>query len=229
MPGATESHRMSRSTLPPQYSDVLFTKLIVSMKYTNPRASMMVPMVIEKSQFGERAYDIYSRLLKERIIFLGGPIDDDVANLVIAQLLFLESEDPKKDISLYINSPGGSVTATLAMVDTMNHVKPNVSTVCVGLAASGGAILLSAGEKGKRFALPNAEIMIHQPSGGAEGQATDIEITAKQILKLRAVLNKILAKNTGQTVAKIEKDVERDFFMTSDEAKKYGIVDKVFN
>ncbi|MFA6408240.1 MAG: ATP-dependent Clp endopeptidase proteolytic subunit ClpP [Candidatus Paceibacterota bacterium] len=199
------------------------------MKYTNPRASMMVPMVIEKSQFGERAYDIYSRLLKERIIFLGGPIDDDVANLVIAQLLFLESEDPKKDISLYINSPGGSVTATLAMVDTMNHVKPNVSTVCVGLAASGGAILLSAGEKGKRFALPNAEIMIHQPSGGAEGQATDIEITAKQILKLRAVLNKILAKNTGQTVAKIEKDVERDFFMTSDEAKKYGIVDKVFN
>ena len=188
---------------------------------------MMVPMVIEKSQFGERAYDIYSRLLKERIIFLGGPIDDDTANLVIAQLLFLESEDPKKDISLYINSPGGSVTATLAMVDTMNHVKPHVSTVCVGLAASGGAILLSSGQKGKRFALPNAEIMIHQPSGGAEGQATDIEITAKQILKLRAVLNKILAKNTGQTLAKVEKDVERDFFMTSDEAKKYGIVDQV--
>jgi len=199
------------------------------MKYTNPRASMMVPMVIEKSQFGERAYDIYSRLLKERIIFLGGPIDDDVANLVIAQLLFLESEDAKKDISLYINSPGGSVTATLAMVDTMNHVKPAVSTVCVGMAASGGAILLSAGEKGKRFALPNAEIMIHQPHGGAEGQATDIEITAKQILKLRANLNRILAKNTGQKLEKIEKDVERDFFMTADEAKKYGIVDKVFN
>jgi len=199
------------------------------MKYTQTKSSMMVPMVIEKSQFGERAYDIYSRLLKERIIFLGGPIDDDVANLVIAQLLFLESEDAKKDISLYINSPGGSVTATLAMVDTMNHIKPHVSTVCVGMAASGGAILLSAGQKGKRFALPNAEIMIHQPHGGAEGQATDIEITAKQILKLRATLNHILAKNTGQTLAKIEKDVERDFFMTADEAKKYGIVDKVFS
>ncbi|MEK7086285.1 MAG: ATP-dependent Clp endopeptidase proteolytic subunit ClpP [Patescibacteria group bacterium] len=199
------------------------------MKYTQPRASMLVPMVIEKSQFGERAYDIYSRLLKERIIFLGGPIDDDVANLVIAQLLFLESEDAKKDISLYINSPGGSVTATLAMVDTMNHVKPAVSTVCVGMAASGAAILLSAGQKGKRFALPNAEIMIHQPHGGAEGQATDIEITAKQILKLRANLNRILAKNTGQKLEKIEKDVERDFFMTADEAKKYGIVDKVFS
>lgn len=192
------------------------------------RASMLVPMVVEKSQFGERAYDIYSRLLKERVVFLGGPIDDDVANLVIAQLLFLEAEDPKKDISLYINSPGGSVTATLAMVDTMNHIKPAVSTVCVGMAASGAAILLSSGEKGKRFALPNAEVMIHQPHGGAEGQATDIEITAKQILKLRAVLNKILAKNTSQPLAKIEKDVERDFFMTADEAKKYGIVDKVF-
>ncbi|HEY4500970.1 MAG TPA: ATP-dependent Clp protease proteolytic subunit [Candidatus Paceibacterota bacterium] len=193
------------------------------------RSSMLVPMVVEKSQFGERAYDIYSRLLKERIIFLGGPIDDDTANLVIAQLLFLESEDQKKDISLYINSPGGSVTATLAMVDTMNHVKPSVSTVCVGMAASGAAIILSAGEKGKRFALPNAEVMIHQPHGGAEGQATDIEITAKQILKLRANLNRILAKNTSQALAKIEKDVERDFFMTADEAKKYGLVDKVFN
>ncbi len=198
------------------------------MNYTHPKASMLVPMVIEKSQFGERAYDIYSRLLKERIVFLGGAIDDDVANLVIAQLLFLEAEDPKKDISLYINSPGGSVTATLAMVDTMNHVKPAVSTVCVGMAASGGAILLSAGAKGKRFALPNAEIMIHQPHGGAEGQATDIEITAKQILKLRERLNQILAKNTGQKIDKIEKDVERDFFLTADEAKKYGIVDKVF-
>jgi len=199
------------------------------MKYTSPKASMLVPMVIEKSQFGERAYDIYSRLLKERIVFLGGPIDDDVANLVIAQLLFLEAEDPKKDISLYINSPGGSVTSTLAMVDTMNHVKPAVSTVCVGMAASGAAILLSAGQKGKRFALPNAEVMIHQPHGGAEGQATDIEITAKQILKLRERLNQILAKNTGQPIAKIEKDVERDFFLTADEAKKYGIIDKVFN
>lgn len=198
------------------------------MKSITPRASMLVPMVIEKSQFGERAYDIYSRLLKERIVFLGGPIDDDVANLVIAQLLFLEAEDPKKDISLYINSPGGSVTATLAMVDTMNHVKPSVSTVCVGMAASGGAILLSAGAKGKRFALPNAEIMIHQPHGGAEGQASDIEITAKQILKLRERLNRILAKNTGQKFEKIEKDVERDFFLTAEEAKKYGIVDQVF-
>ena len=188
---------------------------------------MLVPMVIEKSQFGERAYDIYSRLLKERIVFLGGPIDEDTANLVIAQLLFLEAEDPKKDISLYINSPGGSVTATLAMVDTMNHVKPAVSTVCVGMAASGAAILLSAGEKGKRFALPNAEVMIHQPHGGAEGQATDIEITAKQIIKLRERLNRILAKNTGQTFEKIEKDVERDFFMGADEAVKYGIVDEV--
>ena len=206
-------------------SDTLYFILMKS----SPRSSMLVPMVIEKSQFGERAYDIYSRLLKERIVFLGGQIDDDTANLVIAQLLFLEAEDPKKDISLYINSPGGSVTATLAMVDTMNHVKPAVSTVCVGMAASGAAILLSAGAKGKRFALPNAEVMIHQPHGGAEGQATDIEITAKQILKLRANLNRILAKNTGQALTKIEKDVERDFFMTADEAKKYGLVDKVFN
>ena len=189
---------------------------------------MLVPMVIEKSQFGERAYDIYSRLLKDRVIFLGGPIDDDVANLVIAQLLFLESEDPKKDISLYINSPGGVVTAGLAIVDAMNHVKPNVSTVCVGMAASAAAVILSSGEKGKRYALPNAEVMIHQPHGGAEGQATDIEITAKQILKLRERLNKILARNTGQPLAKIEKDVERDFFMTADEAKKYGLVDQVY-
>lgn len=189
----------------------------------------LIPMVVEKSQFGERAYDIYSRLLKERIVFLGGPIDDDTANLVIAQLLFLEAEDPKKDIHLYINSPGGSVTATLAMVDTMNHVKPAVATVCVGMAASGAAILLSAGEKGKRSALPNAEIMIHQPHGGAEGQATDIEITAKQIIKLRERLNKILAKNTGQKLEKVEKDVERDFFMTADEAKKYGLIDQVYS
>lgn len=199
------------------------------MKTPATRASMLVPMVVEKTQFGERAYDIYSRLLKDRIVFLGGVIDDDTANLVIAQLLFLEAEDPKKDILLYINSPGGSVTATLAMVDTMNHVKPAVSTVCVGLAASGAAILLSAGEKGRRFALPNAEVMIHQPHGGAEGQATDIEITAKQILKLRSVLNKILAKNTGQPLQKVEKDVERDFFMTAEEAKKYGLIDKVYS
>lgn len=188
---------------------------------------MLVPMVIEKTSMGERAYDIYSRLLKERIIFLGGPIDGDVANLVVAQLLFLASEDPKKDISFYINSPGGHVSAGLAILDTMNHIQPAVSTVCVGMAASMGAVLLSAGEKGKRFALPNAEIMIHQPSGGAEGMATDIEITAKQILKIRERLNKLLAKNTGQPIKKIEQDVDRDFFMTADEAKAYGVVDKV--
>ncbi|MEK7176154.1 MAG: ATP-dependent Clp endopeptidase proteolytic subunit ClpP [Patescibacteria group bacterium] len=187
----------------------------------------LIPTVIEKSQFGERAYDIYSRLLRERIIFLGGEIDDDVANIIIAQLLFLQFEDPKKDISLYINSPGGSATATLAMIDTMNHIKPDVSTVCVGMAASGGAWLLSAGAKGKRFALPNAEVMIHQPLGGAQGQAADIEIRAKQILKLRENLVKIMAKNTGQSVSQVQKDIDRDFFMTAEEAKKYGIVDKI--
>jgi ATP-dependent Clp protease protease subunit len=189
---------------------------------------MLVPMVIEKSQFGERAYDIYSRLLKERIIFLSGGIEDDMANLIVAQLLFLEAEDPKKDISLYINSPGGSVTAGLAILDAMNHVKPAVSTVVVGMAASAAAVILSAGEKGKRFALPNAEVMIHQPWGGAQGQATDIEITAKHIIATRERLNKILAKNTGQPLDKIEKDVDRDYFMMADEAKKYGIVDTVF-
>ncbi len=189
---------------------------------------MLIPTVIEKSQFGERAYDIYSRLLRERIIFLAGPIDDNVANIVIAQLLFLESEDPKKEISLYVNSPGGVITAGLAIVDTMNHIKPAVSTVCVGLAASMGAVILSAGEKGKRFALPNAEIMIHQPSGGVEGQATDIEISARRIIKNREILNKMLAKNTGQPVAKVEKDADRDYFMSAEEAVKYGIIDKVF-
>lgn len=189
--------------------------------------SYLIPTVIEKSQFGERAYDIYSRLLRERIIFLGGPIDDAVANTVIAQLLFLQSEDPKKDISLYINSPGGHVHAGLAIIDTMNHIKPAVSTVCVGMAASMGAHILAAGEKGKRFSLPNSQIMIHQPLGGAEGQASDIEINARQILKLRADLNKMLADNTGQPLAKIEKDMDRDFYMSSEEAKKYGIVDKI--
>ena len=188
---------------------------------------MLVPMVVEKSQFGERGYDIYSRLLKDRIVFLGGGVDDDMANLIIAQLLFLESEDPKKDISLYVNSPGGSVTAGLAILDTMN-LKPHVSTVCVGMAASAAAVILSAGEKGKRYALPNAEVMIHQPWGGAQGQATDIEITAKHILATRDRLNKILAKNTGQPLERIEKDVDRDYFMMADEAKKYGIVDQVF-
>lgn len=189
--------------------------------------SYLIPTVIEKTQFGERAYDIYSRLLKERIVFLGGPIDDGVANIIVAQLLFLQSEDANKDIQLYINSPGGSVTAALAMLDTMNHIKPDVSTVCVGIAASAGALLLSAGKKGKRFALPNAEIMIHQPWGGAEGRAADIEITAKQIIKTRQKLNEIMAKNTGQTLSRIEKDVDRDYFMDADEAKKYGIIDKV--
>lgn len=189
--------------------------------------NMLIPMVIEKSQFGERAYDIYSRLLKERIIFLGGPIDDDTANLVIAQLLFLESEDPKKDISLYINSPGGSVTATLAMLDTMNHIKPDIRTVCVGIAASGGAIILAGGTKGKRCTLPNAEVMIHQPWGGAQGQVTDIEITAKHLLATRDRLNRLLSKATGQSLEKIERDVERDYFMGADEAKKYGLIDEV--
>ena len=188
---------------------------------------MLIPTVIEKSQFGERAYDIYSRLLRERIIFLGGPIDDHTANIVIAQLLFLESEDAKKDIYLYINSPGGSVTSTMAIVDTMNHIRPDIATFCVGLAASGGAIILSAGKHGKRFILPNAEVMIHQPLGGVEGQATDIAITAKHILKTRDNLNKLLAKNTGKSLDKIEKDVERDFFMDAEEAKKYGIIDEI--
>ncbi len=188
---------------------------------------MLIPTVIEKSQFGERAYDIYSRLLRERIIFLGGPIDDHTANIVIAQLLFLESEDAKKDIYLYINSPGGSVTSTMAIVDTMNHIRPDIATFCVGLAASGGAIILSAGKHGKRFILPNAEVMIHQPLGGVEGQATDIAITAKHILKTRDNLNKLLAKNTGKSLAQIEKDVERDFFMDASEAKSYGIIDEI--
>ena len=188
---------------------------------------MLIPTVIEKSQFGERAYDIYSRLLRDNIIFLGGPIEDYSANIVIAQLLFLQAEDPKKDISLYVNSPGGSVTATMAIIDTMNHIKNDVSTYCIGMAASGAAIVLSSGAKGKRFVLPNAEVMIHQPLGGAQGQATDIEITARQILKIRENLNRILSKNTGQPLQKIEKDVERGFFMSAEEAKKYGVVDKV--
>lgn len=188
---------------------------------------MLIPTVIEKSPFGERAYDIYSRLLKERIIFLGGPIDDYSANIIIAQLLFLESEDPKKDIKLYVNSPGGSVTSTLAIIDTMNHIAPDVSTICVGLAASGGAVVLSSGAKGKRMALPNAEVMIHQPLGGTEGQASDIAITAKHILKIKDNLNKIMAKNTGQPIEQIEKDSDRDYYMSADEAKKYGVIDEI--
>lgn len=189
--------------------------------------SILVPTVIEKVPGGERAFDIYSRLLKDRIIFLGGVIEDTMANLIIAQLLFLQSEDPKKDISLYVNSPGGSVTSTLAIVDTMKFIKPDVSTFCVGIAASGAAMILSAGTRGKRYILKNAEVMIHQPLGGAEGQATDIAITAKHILKTKDNLNKMLAENTNQPLSKIEQDVERDFFMSAEEAKKYGIVDKI--
>ncbi|MCC7436402.1 ATP-dependent Clp endopeptidase proteolytic subunit ClpP [Candidatus Nomurabacteria bacterium] len=188
---------------------------------------MLIPTVIEKTAGGERAYDIYSRLLKDRIIFLAGPIDDHVANLVIAQFLFLANEDSKKDIYLYINSPGGSVTAGLAILDTMNFIKPDVSTICVGMAASMGSHLLAGGAKGKRFALPNSEVMIHQPHGGFEGQVTDIEITAKQVIKLKARLNEIFAKNTGQKLSKIQEDMERDFYMDSSEAKKYGIIDAV--
>ena len=188
---------------------------------------MLIPTVIEKSPFGERAYDIYSRLLRDRIIFLGGPIDDHTANIIIAQLLFLESEGPKKDITMYINSPGGSVSATMAILDTMNYVKSDVSTVCVGLAASGGAMILSAGKKGKRLALPNSEIMIHQPLGGAEGQASDIAITAKQILKIKDKLNRLLAKHTSKSLAQVEKDSDRDYYMSAEEAKNYGLIDEI--
>lgn len=194
---------------------------------TTPQAQL-VPMVVEKTLQGERAFDIFSRLLKERIVFVTGVIEDHMANLIVAQLLFLEAEDPKKDVYLYINSPGGSVNAGLSIIDTMHHIKPDVATVCVGLAASMGSLILSQGAKGKRFMLPNAEVMIHQPHGGAYGQATDIDITAKHILKTRDRLNKMLAKSTGQKLAKIEQDVDRDFFMDADEAKKYGIIDKVY-
>lgn len=187
----------------------------------------LIPTVLEKSQFGERAYDIYSRLLKERIVFLGGPIGDEVANVIIAQLVFLEHEDPKKDIRLYINSPGGSVTAGLAIYDTMQFIKPNVSTICIGIAASMGAVLLAAGEAGKRLILPNAEVMIHQVMGGAEGQASDIEINARHILKIKDRLNNILAKHTGQPLKKLEKDTDRDYYMSGEEAKEYGIVDVI--
>jgi ATP-dependent Clp protease protease subunit len=198
------------------------------MKQNTIPQGMLVPMVIEKSQFGERAYDIYSRLLNDRIIFLGGGIDDDVANLIISQLLFLEAQDPKKDIYLYVNSPGGHVHSGLAIVDAMNHVKPDVATVAIGMAASMGSIILASGAKGKRYALPNADIMIHQPHGGAEGQASDIEISAKRILSLRDRLNKILAKTTGQPLSKVEIDVDRDYYLSADDAKKYGIVDLVY-
>ena len=187
----------------------------------------LIPIVVEQTNRGERSYDIYSRLLKDRIVMMGTPINDDVANTIIAQLLFLESEDPDKDINLYVNSPGGVVTSGLAIYDTIQFMKAPVSTICVGQAASMGAVLLAAGAKGKRFALPNARIMIHQPSGGAQGQATDIEIQAKEILKIRERLNAILAHHTGQTVAKIADDVERDYFMSSEEALKYGLIDEI--
>lgn len=190
---------------------------------------MLIPTVIEKSQFGERAYDIYSRLLRENIIFLGGPIDDNVANIVIAQLLFLQAEDPKKDISLYVNSPGGSVSSFLAIIDTMNYIKNDVSTICVGMAASGGAMVLASGAKGKRFALDNSEVMIHQPLGGTEGQASDIEIAAKHIIKTKAKLAKMISDSSGQPIKKVEVDMDRDFYMSADEAKKYGIIDKVLS
>jgi ATP-dependent Clp protease protease subunit len=186
-----------------------------------------MPFVVEQTTRGERSYDIYSRLLKDRIVFLGTPVDDDVANVIIAQLLFLESEDPDKDISLYINSPGGSVSSGLAIYDTMQYVKPQVSTICLGLAASMGAFLLAGGAKGKRFALPNARVMIHQPSGGAGGQASDIEIQAKEILKTKKRLNELLAANTGQSFERIENDAERDYWMSGAEAKAYGLIDEV--
>ncbi|MEY2689552.1 MAG: ATP-dependent Clp endopeptidase proteolytic subunit ClpP [Pseudomonadota bacterium] len=197
------------------------------MSATETKNLGMVPIVIEQSGRGERAYDIYSRLLRERVIFLVGPVNDQSANLVVAQLLFLESENPDKDISLYINSPGGSVSAGLSVFDTMQFIKPDVSTLCMGMAASMGAFLLAAGAKGKRFALPNSKIMIHQPLGGAQGQATDIEIHAREILKTREQLNNILAERTGQPLAKIQTDTERDYFMSGDEAAAYGLIDKV--
>lgn len=190
---------------------------------------MLIPTVIEKSQNGERAYDIYSRLLRDRIIMLSGPIDDNSANIVIAQLIFLANEDPKKDIMLYINSPGGSVSSAMAMYDTMNYIKPDVSTICIGLAASAAAVILSSGAKGKRFCLPNSEVMIHQVMGGAEGQASDIEIVAKHILKTKAKLNDILAKNTGKKATEIEKDSDRDNYMSAEEAKKYGLIDAILD
>ena len=191
------------------------------------RSQILIPTVIEKSQFGERAYDIYSRLLKERIIFISGPIEDHMANLIVAQLLFLESEDRSRDIQLYINSPGGSVTAGLAIYDTMEYIKPDVSTICVGMAASMGAFLLAGGKSGKRFALPNAKVMIHQVLGGAQGQATDIQIQAEEILRVKDTMNEILAKKTGQTKQKIQEDTERDKYLTAAQAKAYGLIDDV--
>ena len=188
----------------------------------------LIPIVVEQTSRGERAYDIYSRLLKDRIVFIGGPIDDSMANLVIAQMLFLQGEDPDQDINLYVNSPGGSVTSGLAIYDTMQYVKPQVSTVCVGLAASMAAVLLAAGAKGKRYALPYSRVMIHQPAGGTSGQATDIEIQAREILRIKKITHEILARHTGQPVDRIEQDTERDYYMSAQEAKDYGIIDNIF-
>jgi ATP-dependent Clp protease protease subunit len=199
------------------------------MSASETQALGMVPMVIEQSGRGERSYDIYSRLLKERVIFLVGPVNDQTANLVVAQLLFLESENPDKDISLYINSPGGSVSAGMSIYDTMNFIKPHVSTLCIGMAASMGAFLLAAGEKGKRFSLPNSKVMIHQPLGGTQGQATEIEIHAREILKTREQLNRILAERTGQPLEKIERDTERDYYLSASESQEYGLIDKVID
>lgn len=198
----------------------------ISRGHITPQ-NMIIPTVIEKTQFGERVYDIYSRLLEERIVFLGTAINDDIANSIIAQLLFLDKEDSKKDITLYVNSPGGQVSSTLAMYDTMQHVGPDVSTVCLGMAASGGAVILMGGAKGKRFALPHSEIMIHQPLGGTEGQATDIVIHAEHIMRMKIMLNELIAKHSGQDIEKVKIDTERDKFMTAKEAKEYGLIDKI--
>jgi ATP-dependent Clp protease protease subunit len=205
----------------------MFINLTSQYTKTQPVQNSIIPTVIDKTPTGERVYDIYSRLLEDRIVFLGSAINDVVANTVIAQLLFLEKKDPKKDITLYVNSPGGSVSSTLAMIDTMNLVKPDVATVCVGIAASGGALTLVCGAKGKRFCLPHAEVMIHQPLGGAEGQATDIAIAANHIIKTKDLLNEMIAKKTGQPIEKVKNDTERDYFMSAKEAKKYGIIDEI--
>jgi ATP-dependent Clp protease protease subunit len=205
----------------------MFINLTSQYTKTQPVQNSIIPTVIDKTPTGERVYDIYSRLLEDRIVFLGSAINDAVANTVIAQLLFLEKKDPKKDITLYVNSPGGSVSSTLAMIDTMNLVKPDVATVCVGIAASGGALTLVCGAKGKRFCLPHAEVMIHQPLGGAEGQATDIAIAANHIIKTKDLLNEMIAKKTGQSIEKVKNDTERDYFMSAKEAKKYGIIDEI--
>jgi ATP-dependent Clp protease, protease subunit len=206
---------------------VMTNEHLSSKMPTHLNIQSIIPTVIEQSSRGEKSFDIFSRLLRERIIYMGTPVDDMVANLVVAQLLFLESEDPDKDISLYINSPGGSISAGMAIYDTMKHIRPKVSTICLGLAASMGAFLLSAGEKGKRLSLPNARIMIHQPLGGAQGQATDVQIMAKEILYTKGLINKLLAEHTGQPIDRLERDTDRDFFMSAEESKEYGLIDQV--